>query len=798
GDWVVVMHEGQDEPEILDALKNSRAQLRVITAGAEIPTGTTGIISLLALDATEHPDHPGTSTGALATVSLVQAQHQGRLWTLTRAAETDPWQAQTWGLGRVAALEHPTTWGGLIDLNGDLDPAALHTALTTTAGEDQIRLNGDQIHGRRLRRVAVAPGRPWWTGGATLITGGTGALGRHTARWLAGQGAPELILTSRRGPEAPGAAELQAELGATVSIVACDITDRAQVARLIAEHPNIRAVVHAAGTTTTELPVADLDVAAYTATTAAKVVGAELLDELLPDDLDAFVVYSSISATWGSAYSGAYAAANAHLDALVRRRRTGTSIAWGPWAGGGMADDDYLRRLGRRGITALTPQYATAALRHTGPAAVALIAWDTFADFFTVNRPSPLIQHLVTVPEKTAPADFRRLPVADQRPHLTELVRREVADVLGHADGNEVTEDREFLSLGFDSLTAVDLRNRLTKLTGLGLPSSLVFDYPVVGELVTHLLEKSTGERAPAASPAALPSDSNDTLVGLYRKLGLLGKMQDVESLLTGASALRERFGSLAELGHGAHVSTLAQGEGGPQIVCFPPFAPVDGSLQFARLAAYFRGRRKVSVVTVPGFLPGEPLAGSAEVLIEVLADAVLRAAGGRPYAVLGYSSSGWLAQATAVHLERQGHGPVAVVLLDTYLPDGMTLQMRKAMTYEVVERRMRFTSMHYEGITALGTYRGMFRGWRPDPIDRPTLFVRPDECIPGAPEEPMTGDDWRAVWPLPHAEANVPGDHCTMIGEYAEATGEAVEKWLSGLGDGPGIAGTPSLPSIP
>ncbi|GIE12752.1 type I polyketide synthase [Paractinoplanes ferrugineus] len=502
GDWVVVMHEGQDEPEILDALKNSRAHLHVMTAGTEIPTGTTGIISLLALDAAEHPDHPGTSTGALATLSLIQAQRDSRLWTLTRGAETDAWQAQTWGLGRVAALEHPTTWGGLIDLDGDFSPPALHVALTNTAGEDQIRIVGDRVQGRRLSRTTAPATGPWWTGGTTLITGGTGALGAHTARWLTTHGAPKLILTSRQGPDAPGAAELRTELGDTVSIIACDITDRGQVARLVADHPDIRAVVHAAGTTT-EQALADLDPASYAATTAAKVAGAELLDELLPGDLDAFVVYSSIAGTWGSAHSGAYAAANAHLDALIRRRRTGTSIAWGPWAGGGLADPEFRRHLRERGIRALPPRQAVETLRYADPAAATVsdMDWDRFADVFTAQRPSPLLKHLVSTREEPGSersALARRVAGlgSDERHGVVlELVCAEVASVLGHESARDVDPYRAFQELRFDSMMSVDLRTRLNRATGLRLPATLVFDHPTPEAVTEFLCQEITPGR---------------------------------------------------------------------------------------------------------------------------------------------------------------------------------------------------------------------------------------------------------------------------------------------------------------
>ncbi|WP_203823207.1 beta-ketoacyl reductase, partial [Paractinoplanes ferrugineus] len=541
GDWAVVMRADQQEPEILDALKNSRAHLRVLTPGGELPPGLTGIISLLALDATEDPDRPGASTGALATLALVRSRPGSPLWTLTRGAETDPWQAQTWGLGRVAALEHPTAWGGLIDLARDFDPAALHTALTNAAGEDQIRVEGDQAYGRRLRPTTAAAGSRWWTRGATLITGGTGALGTHAARFLAREGAPHIVLVSRHGPEAPGAAGLRAELGDRVSILAGDVTDEAAIRRVIEQSPPITAVIHAAGATT-ERALADLGPDAFV---SAKVVGAELLDRLLGDDLDAFIVYSSIASTWGSAYSGAYASANAHLDALVRRRRVrgaaGTALAWGPWSGGGLAGDGYLDELRRRGITALAPDQAGNALRYLDPAVttVAAMDWERFAGAFTANRPSPLLNDLTTTtatpvagPAEDNPFRLRwaALPAEDRQRMLVRTVCAEAAAELGDSSPGAVEADRPFRELGFDSLAAVGLRQRLDRVGGLKLPSTIVFDYPTPAALAEFI-------DATLAELSGGTSDADTALAELDRLDGLLADLRGAAD-----SALRSRI----------------------------------------------------------------------------------------------------------------------------------------------------------------------------------------------------------------------------------------------------------------
>ncbi|PJI99808.1 acyl transferase domain-containing protein [Streptomyces sp. 2333.5] len=554
--WIVVPRDAADtttaeavrralaaagaNPRVLpiDPHRADRATLAKELAAAADGT-VAGMVSLLAESGGEHTRHRGVAAGALATLVLLQALHDAdistRLWTLTRGAvrtgpadtAPDPWHAQVWGLGRVAALEHPALWGGLIDLPAEGEPAGLAAVLSGTAGEDQVALRGDGVRARRLTPADThdAPGADAhtsgayrWTDGAVLITGGTGALGAHTARMLASRGASRLVLVSRRGPAAPGAEALRAELealGATVDLTACDVTDRDAVGRLAeglaAEGTPVRAVVHAAGVAA-EQPLTELVGDDFSAVTDAKVTAAEILDGVLGDDLAAFVVYSSIAGTWGSAGNGPYAAANAHLDALVERRRArgaaGTAVAWGPWSGGGMAGDRFQEEMLRRGVSALSPEGATAALAQAlehddTTVTVADIDWDRFARVFASNRPSPLLRHLT---EPAAAADeaaartelaerLAALDVEARRGAVLDLVRAEVAGVLGHARSQAVAVDRAFTDMGFDSLMAVELRTRLGVVSGLALPTTLVFDHPSPAEVADFLCARFEPDR---------------------------------------------------------------------------------------------------------------------------------------------------------------------------------------------------------------------------------------------------------------------------------------------------------------
>ncbi|HEU5470991.1 MAG TPA: SDR family NAD(P)-dependent oxidoreductase, partial [Actinophytocola sp.] len=473
------------------------------------------------------------------TLFLVQALEDAGLdvplWCLTRGAVsvgrsdplTRPEQTQVWGLGRVAALEHPHRWGGLVDLPEVLDGRAarrLLSVLAGTTGEDQVAVRGTGVFARRLRPAPLTSDTtPWRPTGPILVTGGTGALGARVARWLAERGAQHVILTSRRGPDAPGAAELVTELrnlGTTATVAACDVADRDALAALLTRHP-VTGVVHTAGVDRTAA-LSTMDEAELAEAMRAKVSGAANLDALLGDtELDAFVLFSSISGVWGSGGQGGYAAANAYLDGLAENRRArglaATSVSWGPWADAGMLVDSaeaegYLRR---RGLVPMDPGLAitalAAALDHGETClTVADVDWDRFAATFTAARPSPLLGDLpgFARPAPTGTghgselaARLAGLSPAERLPALVELVRSESAAVLGHGDAGAVGTDRPFKDLGFDSLTAVELRDRLGTATGLQLPAGLVFDYPTAAALAEHLGGRLTGSDAETGAP---------------------------------------------------------------------------------------------------------------------------------------------------------------------------------------------------------------------------------------------------------------------------------------------------------
>ncbi|MDF5759355.1 type I polyketide synthase [Spongiactinospora sp. TRM90649] len=558
GTWLAVVPEEQaDEPAAAHTLRALRARgaevIEVALADYELDRWTLterlrefasvdGVLSLLALDTRPHFDDPDVSMAVGGTLALAQALGDAHvaapLWCVTVGAVStgrsdapaDPVQAQIWGLGRAAALEHPERWGGLIDVAADLDERAAARAVAVLAGaEDQVAVRASGVFGRRLSRTgAVSAPERWTPTGTVLVTGGTGALGSETARWLAGRGAPGLLLTSRSGPDAPGAAELVAELaelGTPATVVSCDVADRDALAALLAEHP-VTAVFHTAGIDPST-PLAELDVEEFAEGLRAKAVGASNLHELLSGvPLDAFVLFSSIAATWGSGNQTAYGAANAHLDALAEHRRaTGlaaTSVAWGAWAEAGMAArggaEEFLRR---RGLSPMPPALAVAALAQAvdGGATCVTVAdvdWAKFAPAFSSARTSPLIGDLPEVQAALgadAEADEAgddpsaalrgRLAAATgtERVRMAQdLVRGVTATVLGYEGPEAVEAERPFKDLGIDSLTAVEVRNRMNAASGLRLPATLVFDYPTPAALARFLLAELVG-----ADDAATP-----------------------------------------------------------------------------------------------------------------------------------------------------------------------------------------------------------------------------------------------------------------------------------------------------
>jgi NAD(P)-dependent dehydrogenase (short-subunit alcohol dehydrogenase family)/surfactin synthase thioesterase subunit len=848
--WLIVVPAGCADDPLIQACTRSGVAAAVLvvapedgrdvlrqrlTALRESGDRPSGVLSLLALD--ERAAQSTLTSGTAATLALIQALGDAELgaplWCVTRravsVADDDPVtsvrQAQVWGLGRTAALEHPGRWGGLVDLperGEDTTIDRLAGVLTAAAPEDQLAIRPSGVYGRRLRPADDRRGgaAAWRPRGTVLITGGTGGLAAHTARWLARAGAGHLMLLSRTGAGAAGAAALRAELtglGARVTLVACDVADRSSLAAALADVPAdqpVTAVFHTAGVS----HVADLDgttPADLAAAAAGKVAGAVHLDELLGDrPLDAFVMFSSIAGTWGAGGQAAYSAANAFLDALARHRRDrglkATAVAWGPWAGGGMADAVAVDRLRRRGLRPMPAGAAIAALREAldrdeTAVTVADVDWSRFLPLFTSGRPSALFADLIPGTDSTdrepgeRPHDddpaaarvaalrsaLRGRPADEQAGLLGDLVSTQLAAVLGYADGAELDRDADFLELGLDSLTALDLGNRLNAETGLHLPANVAFVNTSLDTLVEHIrieLDKVVGAvtEARSGSVAARPGrDADAVIVGGLVALFVTALEQDrigeVIGILADLAGLRPMAQGSALAAALPPPVRLARGVRRPRVIMFPSHAGMSTAQQYVRLAAHFRDLRDVTVLSLPGFRGGGALPAGYDELLDVLADAVQDVAAGAPVVLAGHSAGGLIANAVAGRLAERGAGVDGVVLLDTYAP----------WQNDLFIDPMKYHRSLYDNVidpddeswlTAWAWYSSF--PWSAVAGAAPTLLITAREPLDQWRDVP----EWRCVWAGEHEISETTGDHFSMMTDLSERTAALMEHWFQRL----------------
>ncbi|WFB10966.1 type I polyketide synthase [Streptomyces sp. LX-29] len=449
--------------------------------------------------------------------------------------------AAVWGLVRSAQSENPDRFV-LVDVDGD-EASALMLPSVVGSGESQVAVRAGEVRVPRLARATVpAPSDSpvWDVDGTVLVTGGTGALGALVARHLVAEhGVRHLLLTSRRGLDAPGAVELRDELtalGARVTVAACDAADREALAGLLgsipAEHP-LTGVVHTAGVLDDGV-IESLSPERLETVLRPKVDAALNLHELTRDlDLSAFVLFSSAAGILGAPGQGNYAAANAFLDALAQHRRglglAGQSLAWGLWAQssgmtGGLSEAD-VSRMTRAGMRPLSESDGLALLdaaRAADDAVLAPVHLNSSVLAGQAGLPAVLRSLVRTSARRIADAGRAQdgglkerllaTPAQDRERVLLDLVRGHVAAVLGHGSPDAVQPLRAFKEVGFDSLTAVELRNRLIADTGLRLPATLVFDHPTPTAIADLLRTELLGDDALAAATAlpAVPASATD------------------------------------------------------------------------------------------------------------------------------------------------------------------------------------------------------------------------------------------------------------------------------------------------
>ncbi|MFI1919551.1 type I polyketide synthase [Nocardia sp. NPDC020380] len=715
--------------------------------------------------------------------------------------------AAVWGLVRSAQQENPERFV-LLDTDDDTATTELLAAVLTS-GEPQVALRAGAIHVPRLTRVRAAtePAESFDGTGTVLLTGGTGTLAGILARHLVTtHGVRHLLLIGRRGPA--GSEELVGELtelGAHVTVESCDVTDRAAVDALLAripdEHP-LTAVVHTAGVIDDAM-LGDVTPERLSAVLRPKIDGAWNLHEAtLGLPLRAFVVYSSIAGVLGGPGQSAYAAANVAMDALMATRHrsglTAKSLAWGLWEQrsdltAALSEVD-LNRMSRSGIRGLSAETGAALFdaAHAVPDPL-LVPADLDLAALRGGPVPPLLRTLVRSPRRSQPTTDDRLrdrlatASAEEQPGiLLETVRQYAARILGHDDATAIGADDQFLSVGFDSLTALELRNRLAAALGVALLPTVVFSSGTpakLAELVAAEWKSAPTDSRAAASQPAAASDTNP--VGtLFRRLGRRGKADEAIDLLKNASALRTEFRTAAELrgtDEPPQLIRITAHDDAPELVCLGSLVALGGGHQYARFVAQFRGTYGASALSAPGFVAAERLPSSMEALFDYQAEEILEQVGGdRPLVLLGSSSGGIVAHGVAGQLEQRGVHPAAIVLLDTYLSsDKAMTQFNNVLLQGMFDREEQAVPMDDARLTAMGKYFRLLDDYRPPLVSAPTLLVRASS--PLGESAPAVGD-WRSSWPGAHTVVDVPGDHFSILEQHSATTAGAVSDWLESI----------------
>ncbi|MEU1180196.1 alpha/beta fold hydrolase [Streptomyces sp. NPDC005820] len=749
--------------------------------------------------------------GELTDASLRLLAPGGRLVDLGRTDPRDP---------RRTASDHPgtrhlpytlsddpervaATFARLAELfdQGALRPLPV-TALDIRRAPRALRLLRDAAH---TGKVVLTVPRPLDPEGTVLITGGTGALGALAARHLVtAHGVRHLLLVSRRGPEADGAADLTDELtglGAQVTVVSCDVADPEALAALLPVDRPLTAVVHTAGTVD-PAEVRDLTPEQLDTVLAPKARAAWHLHRLTRHlDLAAFVLYSSSVGVLGLAGQAGYAAANTFLDALAQHRHSqglpGTALSWGMWeARSGLAE----RLGGTEGIrqvmgAGLVPMPVDEGLAHLdaalGPGPDShlplLVPARLDLDALRARGFTKLLSELGTATPTARPAGepparrLDRLSGSDLDRHLLDLIARHAGAVLSHPDPSAIAADTGFRSLGFDSVTSVEISNRLAAATGLRLPATTVFDHPTPAALAAHLKDLLAAADTPVTAERTRPVRPDgpaDGFAALLRQAVCEDRTGEGIAVLAAAARLRPSFTDAGP--DDVPTATWLRREGRrPALICVDSFIPAAAHLTYQRLAAALDRRCDVAAVHLPGYGEGEPLPETADAAAEAVATAVQSCAGGEPFTLLGFSTGGLAAHAAARRLEDRGVRPEAVVLVDSLPPGALTRAAATDILREWATAPGAFWSHDDTGLTAMGRYLDLFGNhWTPTALTAPLLLVEAADQVPSAPD-----GGWARHWPGLTAHAATPGSHFGLLTEHVTETAHTLTALLAAHG---------------
>lgn len=755
----------------------------------------------------------------------------GRLIVVTEKASIsnpDLMSAAIWGLIRSAQAEFELGRLVLIDLDGKADSLrALPRALASQHGLVAVR-NGELKIPRLSKCETVsAQNSPITTppllntSGAVLVTGGTGALGALLARHLILEyKAQRLVLLSRSGLDAPEATTILADLsslGAAVDILACDVSDRDQLAAMFAKiQPPVTAIIHTAGV------LDDSVLSTQTAQRISKVLqpkvnGAWILHEVAPPEAQLYF-FSSAAGVFGNPGQAGYAAANCFLDALARWRRTrglhGLSLAWGPWENrrgmaGGTTRDGMLMALSDE--QALAAFDTAVRLNKEEALLIPLLLRGSSVDHLpllaTKQGPS-----LTLSPNKSnGHSLWKELLAVTKSPKdraiaLHDLIQNEVALVLGYRP-QDTLPNRPFTELGMDSFTAVQLRNRISVLSGLkGLPATIAFDTKslpaLVGDLLARLDEDAGNKGTAQVVSARAPNTDEPTLsqqvqppastharaqgnillglASLFNSLYQAGQVNAAAKVLAAASLALPRFTSsiLPVRQTPCHLSTGSDTK--PTVLVIPDFSPTvaKGGSRYTHLAAAMGS--DYDIYELPH--PTDLVPDSLDALAEAHATTVCEMFSKKAVVLVGFSAGGCVAHAVAHRLLSHEAGlVVGLALLDTYtlvskdnVPDWL---MRLALPAAGIAVGTNPDPEEDAHLATMGAYLNIVAGWRPKPLPRRlrTLFLRATEPVAGSDQ------DWcPAEWPLADEVVKVPGHHLAMLERRnAVAVAAAIRSWI-------------------
>jgi NAD(P)-dependent dehydrogenase (short-subunit alcohol dehydrogenase family)/pimeloyl-ACP methyl ester carboxylesterase/aryl carrier-like protein len=735
--------------------------------------------------------------------------------------------APVWGLLRAAQAENPGRFQ-LIDTDGsDESGSAISGALALN--EPEVALRAGEAFLPRLQQLASSNcenTRDLMRGGRILITGGTGGLGAQIARHMVGRyGARELLLVSRRGIDAPGARELQIDLrkdGVDVAIEQCDIVDKDKLASLIEQYSAdspIIGIVHAAAVVdnTTIDSMTPLQVERVL---AAKADSAWYLHELtIEQPISLFVMFSSSAGLILGAGQANYAAANVFLDALAIHRHArglpAVSLAWGFWSGAGMGDlltEQLVQRVERQGVTAFSVADGLALFDRALAAEKAFVApvrLNMTALELDEDQVPALLRGFVplrrrTVIEEPLPSaalltTLTGLPVYEQEHILAGMISRYAAILLGHDESSERFDaEANFLELGFDSLTTMDLRNRLAHATGLRLSPMVIFENQSPARLARWIRTELDPQRdggnsrsdvGSTAYPASDPilKESLESPSELFKQAVAGGKLYEGLDLMRAIASLRPRFTDIKDYGGDLRAVRLAKGPRQPVIVCISTPVATGGPHQYARIAAAFRGERTVLALPLPGLVSGEKIPQNVSAAVDVLVQFTLSAAGDEPFVLLGYSAGGVLAYSVAQRLEQKRETrPAGVIMLDTFKPEGggfgVPIDQLFAGFYTKEAAFGEFDSARLSGMVRWGHVLSEIDASQA--ISTPTLFVqcaRPfffDAASDGLRPKPIMAKPWYRD----QLVEVVQSDHFSVLENDAGDAAVIIGHWVSNL----------------